>query len=116
MRRCEFVRAAAVVWTAVYVALAVSRGAACRLAVPENMGFCVWDAIELAARERVSGSGDPTRGIGLFGVSEDMRKPGRSLIIHSGIGMLQITSPDIQTAARRSTLFPGTLAWAAIAT
>jgi len=75
-----------------------------------------WVAIELAARERVSGSGDPTRGIGLHGVSEDMRKPGRSLIIHSGIGMMMVISPDVESSATRSTLFPGTLAFAAIPT
>jgi len=249
MRRCEFVRPGAVLWSAVYFALAASKGAACRLLVPENMGVCVylksvglfrllqgigvevddrgvrdrldrkvvlpvarfqterevetlanrvldslasegfgaanlrplvtevfyelaanavqhsespvgafgliqfygfarsrrfvcvvadggigireslqrnrelrdrvpydWVAIELAARERVSGSGDPTRGIGLHGVSEDMRKPGRSLIIHSGIGMMMVISPDVESSATRSTLFPGTLAFAAIPT
>ena len=35
-----------------------------------------WDALELAVRERVSGTGDPHRGIGLYGVSEDVRRPG----------------------------------------
>lgn len=74
-----------------------------------------WDAIELAVRERVSGTGDKTRGIGLYGVAEDMRNPGRSLIIHSGIGSLQITE-RVETSARRTTLFPGTLASASIPT
>lgn len=74
-----------------------------------------WDAIELAVRERVSGTETKTRGIGLYGVAEDMRQPGRQLIIHSGIGSLQI-SEDVETAARRSTLFPGTLAYASIPT
>lgn len=68
-----------------------------------------WVAIELATRERVSGSGDPTRGIGLYGVSEDMRKAGRQLIIHSGIGALTINE-DVESEARRATLFPGTIA------
>lgn len=72
-----------------------------------------WVAIELATRERVSGSGDPTRGIGLYGVSEDMRKAGRQLIIHSGIGAL-IVNEEVESEARRSTLFPGTLANASI--
>lgn len=72
-----------------------------------------WGAIELATRERVSGTGDSSRGIGLFGVAEDMRKPGRQLIIHSGIGLLQI-DVDLQSQARRTRLFPGTLAYASI--
>lgn len=74
-----------------------------------------WDAIELALRERVSGTGVTTRGIGLYGVAEDMRRPGRQLIIHSGIGMLEI-SEDIESSSRRTTLFPGTLAYASITT
>lgn len=74
-----------------------------------------WDAIELAIRERVSGLPDKSRGIGLFGVSEDMRKPNRQLILHSGQGMLTI-SERVETRARRVRLFPGTLAFASIPT
>ena len=74
-----------------------------------------WDAIELALEEGISGTGSKTRGIGLFGVAEDMRKPGRQLIIHSGIGMLQITE-EAQGEPQRTTLFPGTLISASIAT
>ena len=74
-----------------------------------------WIAVEMAIRESVSGSGDPTRGIGLFGVAEDMRRAGRSLIIHSGIGSLVI-SEDMQSNSRRTRLFPGTLAYASITT
>ena len=74
-----------------------------------------WVAIELALRERVSGTNDPTRGIGLYGVAEDMRRPGHHLVIHSGIGSLQ-TTEDMQTDARRTKLFPGTLAYASIPT
>ncbi|MDP3062284.1 MAG: hypothetical protein Q8O40_03570 [Chloroflexota bacterium] len=74
-----------------------------------------WVAVELAVRERVSGTGDPRRGIGLYGVSEDMRRAGRQLIIHSGIGSLQL-SEEMESAARRVTLFPGTLAYASIPT
>lgn len=74
-----------------------------------------WSAIELAVRERVSGTGDKTRGIGLYGVSEDMRIPGRHLIIHSGIGSLRI-SEEAESEARRTALFPGTLAYASIPT
>lgn len=69
-----------------------------------------WTAIELATRERVSGTGDPYRGIGLYGVAEDARKGGRRLIIHSGIGVLQI-SEDIRQESHRTNLFPGTLAF-----
>lgn len=72
-----------------------------------------WTAIELALRERVSGTGSPTKGIGLFGVAEDMRNPGHSLLIHSGQGIVRLTE-ELESDARRGTLFPGTLAFASI--
>ncbi|MCH7911249.1 MAG: hypothetical protein IIB38_16745 [Candidatus Hydrogenedentes bacterium] len=72
-----------------------------------------WDAIELALQERVSGTGERTRGIGLYGIAEDMRKPGRQLIIHSGIGSVEIKE-ERESGGRRTTLFPGTLTFAAI--
>jgi hypothetical protein len=72
-----------------------------------------WDALELAVRERVSGTGDASRGIGLYGVSEDVRRPGSSLLLHSGLGSLRITE-DLESAARRTRLFPGTLAFLSI--
>jgi hypothetical protein len=68
-----------------------------------------WDALELAVRERVSGTGHPHRGIGLYGVSEDVRRPGGSLLLHSGLGSLEITE-KLESSARRTRLFPGTLA------
>ena len=74
-----------------------------------------WDALELAVRERVSGTGDPHRGIGLYGVSEDVRRPGSSLLLHSGLGSLEITE-DLESYARRTRLFPGTLAFLSIPT
>ncbi|MEX0786081.1 MAG: hypothetical protein WD939_05545 [Dehalococcoidia bacterium] len=74
-----------------------------------------WVAIELALRERVSGTGQSTRGIGLYGIAEDMRKAGRQLVIHSGIGMLQ-TTEELESEAKRTMLFPGTLAYASIPT
>ena len=74
-----------------------------------------WAAIELALRERVSGTGIKTRGIGLYGVSEDMRMAGRQLIIHSGIGMVEINE-EMESRANRTRLFPGTLAYASIPT
>lgn len=72
-----------------------------------------WDALELAVRERVSGTGDPHRGIGLYGVSEEVRSPGRSLLLHSGQGSLEITE-ELEISARRTRLFPGTLAYLSI--
>ena len=74
-----------------------------------------WDALELAVRERVSGTGDPHRGIGLYGVSEDVRRPGHSLLLHSGLGSLEINE-DLESSARRTRLFPGTLAFLSIPT
>ena len=72
-----------------------------------------WVALELAVRERVSGTLEPTRGMGLFGVAEEIRKTDRQLILHSGLGLLWI-SEDMQSEARRTKLFPGTLAYASI--
>ncbi len=69
-----------------------------------------WVALEYATRERVSGTLDPHRGIGLYGVSEDMRVPGRNLVLHSGIGSLRVDE-QVQTQAVRTRLFPGTLAY-----
>lgn len=74
-----------------------------------------WDALELAVRERVSGTGDPNRGIGLYGVSEDVRRPGHSLLLHSGLGSLEITE-ELESSAKRTRLFPGTLAFLSIPT
>lgn len=73
-----------------------------------------WDALELAIREGVSGAGEPRRGIGLSGVSDDIRRPGSSLLLHSGLGSLEINEEDLQSSARRTRLFPGTLAFLAI--
>ncbi len=74
-----------------------------------------WDALELAVRERVSGTGDPHRGIGLYGVSEDVRRPDCSLLLHSGLGSLEIDE-NLESAARRTRLFPGTLAFLSVPT
>ena len=72
-----------------------------------------WSAIELAVRERVTSTGDATRGIGLFDIAEETRRARRQLLIHSGKGWLQI-SEDAESQARRTKLFPGTLAYASI--
>jgi hypothetical protein len=75
-----------------------------------------WNAIELALDEGITGTGSKRRGIGLFGVAEDMSKPGRQLMIHSGIGMLQAAGGSPRGAPNRTVLFPGTLASASIPT
>lgn len=145
LRQCSFVRPPAVLWCLVYPLLARLKGSECTLLVPENLregqrfvcgvadgGVGIrhsleqnpelrervpydWVAVELAVRERVTGTGEKTRGIGLYGVAEDMRKPGRRLIIHSGIGSLEI-SEDVEVRAGRVTLFPGTLTYASLPT
>ena len=74
-----------------------------------------WVAIQLAVEERISSTPRKTRGVGLFGVAQDMRSIGRSLIIHSGIGSMQI-SEDSRGGPRRTNRFPGTLAYASIPT
>jgi hypothetical protein len=74
-----------------------------------------WTAIEVALEEGTSETGSTRRGIGLFGVAEDMAKPGRQLIIHSGIGLLR-TLGGIGETTRSSVRFPGTLVSASIPT
>lgn len=73
-----------------------------------------WLAIEYAMRERISGTGSPLRGMGLFGVADQMRNPGCALIIHSGIGAVFINDKSESRAIRSRALFPGTLAAAAV--
>lgn len=55
------------------------------------------------------------RGIGLYGVSEDVRRPHHSLLLHFGLGSLEITE-ELESSARRTRLFPGTLAFLSIPT
>ena len=74
-----------------------------------------WVAVKLATQERISGTGGKTRGMGLFGIVDDMTKTGRSLIVHSGIGSLQIVEGQ-ERSPERTRLFPGTLVSASIAT
>ena len=74
-----------------------------------------WTAIEQALQEQVSGTALPHRGLGLFGIAEDMRSLGHEFIIHSGIGMMHLRDEDGDPIAQRShVLFPGTLAAARI--
>lgn len=74
-----------------------------------------WIAVEYATQELVTGTLDPHRGIGLFGVAQEMRAPGRNLLLHSGRGWLK-TDDLAQMEARRTRLFPGTLALVSIPT
>lgn len=62
------------------------------------------EAISLATQELVSGTGDPTRGLGLWMTVTEMRKPGRKLWIHSCSGLLTMygdQEPGFQEIERR---------------
>ena len=72
-----------------------------------------WVALEYAIRERVSGTQDKLRGIGLFGIAEDMRQPDRELFLHSGTGLLHMNE-SLEHRATRTKLFPGCCAIATI--
>ena len=74
-----------------------------------------WQAVKLATQERISGTGGRTRGMGLTGIADDMRDTGRSLVLHSGIGSLQIIDGQ-ERSPERTRLFPGTLVSASIPT
>lgn len=73
-----------------------------------------WTAIEYAMNELVSGTGNPYRGIGLFGIMEDAIADNQSVIIRSGLGSLFINDENAGTGAMRTSLFPGTLACVSI--
>ena len=75
-----------------------------------------WTAIQLALEEGISGTGSSRRGIGLFGVAEDMAMPGRQLIVHSGVGLLRTMGGTGSDVTRSSVRFPGTLVSASIPT
>jgi hypothetical protein len=75
-----------------------------------------WTSIDLALEEGTSGTGSSRRGIGLFGVAEEMAKPGRQLIVHSGIGLLISGGRTVVEATRSRVCFPGTLVSASIPT
>lgn len=66
-----------------------------------------WTAIELALKERISGTGEATRGIGLYDIADKMQMADRQMIIHSGQGMMSVSS--LNDRAQRQNLFPGTL-------
>ena len=75
-----------------------------------------WTAIEYAMKERISGTESSLRGMGLFGIMEDAMENNQVLIIHSGIGSLQVNEGSLDSEARRASLFPGTLAYVSIPT
>ncbi len=75
-----------------------------------------WTAIEYAMKERISGTESSLRGMGLFGILEDAMENNQVLIIHSGIGSLQVNEGSLDSKARRASLFPGTLAYVSIPT
>jgi hypothetical protein len=89
------------------------RASLCRNAALRSRVSFDWDALELAIRERISGTGDPHRGIGLYGVSEEVRRPQHSLLLHSGLGSLEIRE-ILESSAKRTRLIPGTLAFLSI--
>ena len=70
----------------------VDEGPGIRETLARNPGLIVpdtdADAILLATQELVSGTGTPTRGIGLWMTVTEMRRPGRKLWLHSGTGLL----------------------------
>ena len=70
-----------------------------------------WTAIELAVQELVSGTSSRTRGIGLYSVFDEMHRPGRELMIHSGNGVLTVNA-DSEIHIVRGGIFPGTLVYA----
>ena len=62
------------------------------------------DAIGLAIQELVSGTGIPTRGIGLWMTLAEMQKPGRKLWIQSGSGLLTmygVNDPELREMEHR---------------
>ena len=67
-----------------------------------------WIALVHATRELVSGTGDPSRGLGLYEAAAIAMSPGIALTIHSGAGMLHI-SGQAGLSAHKSAPFPGTL-------
>ncbi|MDE2836815.1 MAG: hypothetical protein OXL97_04810 [Chloroflexota bacterium] len=72
-------------------------------------------AIEEALKELVTGTGSSHRGLGLFGIVEDMRPHGHEFIIHSGTGIMHLREEDSDPVAQQCPiLFPGTLAGARI--
>ena len=66
------------------------------------------EAIGLAVQELVSGTGIPTRGLGLWMTLVEMKKPGRKMWIQSGSGLLTMygaAEPELkETEYRQGTM------------
>jgi hypothetical protein len=71
--------------------------------------FREWSAINHATRERVSGTGDSSRGIGLSGIESDLTRFGYEADIPSGIGIFRTRRDLSRYVGRAHRLFPGTL-------
>ncbi len=72
-------------------------------------------AVQIALKERISGTQDATRGFGLHGIFEQMHTEGYRFAIHSGRGRFQSADAQAQkTRSTKETLFPGTLAYGSI--
>ena len=75
----------------------IDRGPGIRATLERNPNIPVESdeqALRLAVQELTSGTGDPTRGIGLWTTFLECQKPGRKLQIHSGTGRLTVYGPD----------------------
>ena len=76
----------------VYDAVVVDSGAGIRATLTRNPNLprvqTDAQAIQLAVQEKVSGTGHPTRGLGLWMTVTEMRKPGRKFWLHSGSALL----------------------------
>ena len=79
--------------------------------IPEHKRYARydWTAIEYATQERISGTKDKHRGIGLYEIANDMLRPDRELLLHSGLGFLHLEG-EAKQPAHRTDLFPGTSA------
>ena len=77
----------------------------------EGRALTDWAAIEYAVQENTSGTGDRTRGMGLFHIANDILPPDRDLNINTDSGFLHTDGKTLQTTSRRSNLFPGTSAF-----
>ena len=76
--------------------------------IHQQYGYYEWAAMERATEELVSGTQDSYRGIGLYETVEQMRIPGRELIIHSGTGIIS-KGEKLTTRITSTRLFPGTM-------
>ena len=88
--------------------MVVDQGPGIRATLANNPNLDVPDidaeAIRLVTQELVSGTGDGTRGIRLWMILNEMPRPSRKLLIHSGGGQLVTYGagePEVREAKRR---------------